>query len=287
MTKGTKAFTCFYTMLLLLKISIAALIFAIGMSATRRDITYLWHKPILLLKSIVAMYLVMPVTAVLILLIFDLPSSTELALVILSICAGAPLLPKKLIKIGGDPTYVFSLIVTTSLIAIVSVPASLHFLSTIISLDTTAVTPAPVALLILKTFLLPLGLGMLLRRLFSNRVDRIVDPLLKVSGIAMALCAIAILATGFHLVFDVGLPSLLAFALFTLIALGTGHLFGSPDPSTQSSLAIACSSRHIGLALLIAANAHRQQHALALVIGYLLMSAIVSSLYILMITSKK
>jgi len=44
-------------------------------------------------------YLVMPV---LMAQVLDLPERAELALVILAICAGAPLLPKKLIKFGGS-----------------------------------------------------------------------------------------------------------------------------------------------------------------------------------------
>ena len=111
-------------LLLLFKTSIATLILAIGMTD---DIVYLWRRPVLLMKSIIAMYLVMPAVAVLMARVLDLPERTELALVILAICAGAPLLPKKLIKFGGDPSYVFSLIVNTSLLAIATVPASLHF----------------------------------------------------------------------------------------------------------------------------------------------------------------
>lgn len=84
------------------------------------------------------------------------------------------------------------------------------------------------------------------------------------------------LVAGFHLVFDVGLPSL---AAFTLAAILTGHLLGGPDPSDRTSLAVACASRHIGLALLIAANARREQ-TLALVVAYLLTSALVSIPYI-------
>jgi BASS family bile acid:Na+ symporter len=114
-------------LLLLLKTSIATLILAIGMTAVTDDIVYLWRRPVLLMKSIIAMYLVMPAVAVLMARVLDLPERTELALVILAICAGAPLLPKKLIKFGGDPSYVFSLIVNTSLLAIATVPASLHF----------------------------------------------------------------------------------------------------------------------------------------------------------------
>ena len=116
-------------LLLILKTSIATLILAIGMTARIDDIFYLWRRPVLLVKSIVAMYLVMPAVAVLMACVLELPERTELALVILAIWAGALLLPKKLIKFGGDPSYVFSLIINTSLLAIVTVPASLHILA--------------------------------------------------------------------------------------------------------------------------------------------------------------
>jgi BASS family bile acid:Na+ symporter len=273
-------------LLILLKASIAVLIFAIGMTATTEDIVYLWRRPAQLLKSIIAMYIVMPAVAVLMARTFDLPPRTELALVVLAICAGAPLLPKKLIKFGGDPSFVFSLIVTTSLLAIVTVPASLYLLAEVITFDTTAVTPLQVAGLILKTFLVPLGVGMLFRLAAPALSERVGDPLLKIASAVMALCALAALAIGFHLVFEVGLPSLIAFAVFTLSAIVIGHLLGGPNPSDRISLAIACASRHIGLALLIAANA-RGQHALALVVAYLLASAVVSIPYVRWITKHR
>ena len=261
-------------LLLILKTSIATLIFAIGMTALTDDIVYLWRRPVLLVKSIIAMYVVVPAVAVLMACVLNLPQRTELALVVLAICAGAPLLPKKLIKFGGDPAYVFSLIVTTSLLAIVSVPLSLHLLAGTISFDTTVLTPSQVARVILKTFLLPLGLGMLFRLAAPVITERIGEPLLKI-----ALCAIIILTKGFNLIIEVGLPSLLAFAAFTFAAILAGHLSGGPDPSDRTSLAIACSSRHIGLALVVAVNARGPQ-ALELVIAYLLASAVVSIPYV-------
>jgi BASS family bile acid:Na+ symporter len=241
---------------------------------------------LLLLKSTVAMYVVMPVVAVLMARMLDLPPRTELALVVLAICAGAPLLPKKLIKFGGDPAYVFSLIVTTSFLAIITVPVSLHLLSDTISFDTTAVTPSQVARIILKSFLLLLGAGMLLRLLTPALAERIGDPLMKIAGALIALSAPAVLAIGFRLVFEVGLTLLLAFATFTLAAIVAGHLLGGPNPADRTSLAIACASRHIGLALLIAANA-RGQHALALVVAYLLASAVVLVPYARWITKRQ
>lgn len=273
-------------LLILLKISIGVLIFAVGMTATAGDIIYLWYRPALLVKSVTAMYVVMPTTAVMMAYLFDLPPRTELALVILAICAGAPLLPKSLIQFGGDPSYVFSLIVTTSLLAIVTVPVSLHLLSELISFNNRVLTPSQVARVILKTFLLPLGLGMFFRLLFPAIAEHINAPLLKISSIVMVLCSTIALALGFRLVFYVGLPSLIAFALFTSIAIMAGHLLGGPDHSCRTSLAIACSSRHIGLALLFAVNA-RSQNVLSLVVAYLFASGIVSILYIILIKRHK
>ncbi len=171
----------------------------------------------LLLKSIIAMYVVMPAVTVLMLWMLELPPRTEVALVVLAICAGTPLLPKKLIKIGGDPDYIISLIVITSLLAIIAVPASLHLLAEIIDFDTTKITPSQVARVLLKPFLLPLALGMLFRLASPALADRVGNPLLKIGSAVMVLTALALLATRFRLIFEVDLLSLLAFAAFTLI----------------------------------------------------------------------
>jgi BASS family bile acid:Na+ symporter len=266
-------------LLTLLKASIAVLILSIGMSATIDDLTFLWRRPILLLKSTVAMYVVIPVVVVLMTRLLSLPPKTELALMVLAICAGAPLLPKKLIKFGGDPAFVFSLVATTSVFAVVTVPASLYLLENFIHIDSAMATPVQVAHVIFKSFLLPLGLGMAIRWALPERSERIGDLLMKIAGTAMALAGLVILAVGLRLVVAVGLPTILAFGGFALAAIVIGHLFGGPDELNRTSMAVACASRHIGLALLIAAHAPGRE-TLALVVAYLLASAIVSILYV-------
>ena len=260
-------------LLLILKTSITILILAIGMIASKNEIIYLWRRPVLLLKSIIAMYVVMPAVTVLMVRMLDLPPRTEVALIVLAICAGTPLLPKKLIKLGGDPDYIFSLIVITSLLAIITLAEIIHF-------DTTKISPSHVARVLLKPFLLPLGLGMLFRLASPALAERIGNPLLKIGSAAMVLTALTAMVTRFRLIFEVDLLSLLAFAAFTLTAIVVGHLLGGPDPANRSSLAVSCASRHIGLALLIAAHA-RGPHTLPLVVAYLLASTVVSIPYIM------
>ena len=60
-------------LLTILKLSIAALILAVGMSARLEDIVYLWRRPVLLVKSIVAMYAVLPVVVIVMVRLLDLP----------------------------------------------------------------------------------------------------------------------------------------------------------------------------------------------------------------------
>jgi predicted Na+-dependent transporter len=265
-------------MLLVLRFCVVALLFAMGLLASPRDLAYLWHRPALLARSLLAMYVAVPVLAVAMARALDLPRGTELAIVILAICAGAPLLPRKLLKLGGEPSYVLSLVVTTSLLAIVTVPLSLRLLAGVVNLDT-ELGPGPVAWAILKSFLLPLGAGMLVRALLPGVAARAAEPLLGVAGGALAVVSIVLLVAGWRLLAEVDMPSLLAFGAFALGSLALGHLLGGPAPETRTSLAVACTTRHVGLALLVGANA-RGPRTLSLVAGYLVATALVSLPYI-------
>jgi bile acid:Na+ symporter, BASS family len=214
----------------LLKLLVATLLFAMGFLASPRELGYLWSRPALLVRSMLAMYVAVPLLAVILALAFTLPRGTELAIVVLAICAGAPLLPRKLIKVGGDPAYVLSLAVTTSLLAIVTVPLSVRILSRVMSVES------------------ELGAGMLVRAVAPSAAARFAEPLLGIASAALSVITIVMLIAGWRLVAEVGLPSLLAFAAFALGSLTIGHLFGGPAPGNRTSLAVACTTRHVGLA---------------------------------------
>jgi len=265
-------------MLVLLQAVVLLLIFAVGVTATSDDVGYLGRRRSLLLRSVVAMYVVVPLAAIALGHLLPVPRSTRLALVILAICAGAPLLPRRLLQFG-NAAFVFSLVVITSLLAIVTVPASLFGLSWALAFENPAVEPGRVAALLLRTFLLPLAAGVLVRRAMPELAARLGPALLRLANAALWLCVLFVLVARFGAVLDVGAPSLLAFALFTAAALGAGHALGGPVPADRASLAVACASRHIGLALLIAAHAPRER-ALALVLAYLLASLVVSTPYL-------
>jgi predicted Na+-dependent transporter len=265
-------------LLLTIKLAITALVFATGLSATREDLFWIWRHPPLLARSFLAMYILVPVVAIAMVLLFDLPRGTKIGLLFLSISAGAPLLPRKLIKLGGDAAFAFSIVIATSLAAVVTVPASLALLQPLLPVETD-VDIGRLALTIIKTFLLPLAAGMLFRKFLPDWAEKLGDPIMRYAGLVLLGGAGILIISSFGQIMAVGLPSILAFAGLTLSALAIGHWLGGPDEAQRTSLAVSCATRHIGLALVLAADM-KGPGTFPLIATYLFASSLVSIPYI-------
>jgi BASS family bile acid:Na+ symporter len=73
---------------------------------------------------------------------------------------------------------------------------------------------------------------------------------------------------------------LVSLASFLVIALTIGHISGGPAPGQRTSLALACATRHIGLALLIA-GAFPGERTSTLTAAYLLTATAVTVPYLM------
>ena len=104
---------------MLVKLAVGVLILTIGMGATLADLTYVWRRPRLLLRSLLAMHVLVPLAAVLLVKTWPLAPGVKAALLVLVVLAGAPLLPRKLQRFGSN-AYVFSLAVTSRATAVLS-----------------------------------------------------------------------------------------------------------------------------------------------------------------------
>jgi BASS family bile acid:Na+ symporter len=265
------------TLMQVLKISVSVLIMAIGMQSTVGDLTYLWRRPWLLLKSMLAMYVLVPLVAVALVRLLPLDFGLKVAVVVVAISAGAPLVPRKLMPLKND-AYVFSVIANSSLLAIVTVPLWLIALSNF-SGATPDITPLEVGRLIGRTFLLPLAVGMGVRMQMPSLSEKVSDILLKAGGIVLGLGGLLLLVLGWPLLSEAGWISLLVLAVLTALSLVVGHLMGGPDEEDRTALAISCATRHLGIAVLIAAAVPGQRIGV-LVVAYLVASLVASIPYI-------
>ena len=265
------------TLMLVLKISVTVLILAIGMQSTVDDLTYIWRRPWLLFKSMLAMYVLVPLVAVALARLLPVPHGLKVAVVVVAISAGAPLVPRKLMPLSND-AYVFSVIATSSLLAIFTVPLWLMGLSALAG-SVPEITPIEVARLLGKAFLLPLAVGMGARMLAPELSEKLADILLIVGGIVLTLVSLVLLVLGWPLLREAGWVALLVLGLLTALALAIGHLMGGPDEENRTALAISCATRHLGVAVLVAAAVPGERTSV-LVVAYLVASILASIPYI-------
>jgi BASS family bile acid:Na+ symporter len=110
-----------------------------------------------------------------------------------------------------------------------------------------------VAALPLDRAVVPLAVGMLIRHLAPAAAARAAPPAARVANILLLLTLLPILfgvlPTLLHLI---GNGTVAAMAVVVLGALLAGHLLGGPEAQDQAALAIACTTRHPGVALLVA-----------------------------------
>jgi BASS family bile acid:Na+ symporter len=64
-----------------------------------------------------------------------------------------------------------------------------------------------------------------------------------------------------------------------MLALGVGHLLGTPEPSTRPAMAFCCAMRNPGLALIVATANGAGPGVTAMIFAYLVGSALVVLAY--------
>lgn len=258
---------------LLLKLSVLTTVFALGLNATPDDVAYLTHRPLLFARSLLAMYVVTPLVAVLLVSVVDAPLPVEIAVLLMAISTGAPALPKKLLKLGANPRYVYSLAVFSALVAIVTVPVSLGLLGAFFPRET-SVARGQLAFVILTGFLAPLLAGMVVRYALPTVAERIGEPLITIAGIVLLALTLLIVATNLSAIVGIGVPALALIIAMTCASLAVGHLLGGPDPTDRTTLAVACATRFPALGLLIASVNFPNARPQPIVAAYLLASTV-------------
>ena len=239
-------------LLVLLKITVTIIIFGIGLDSTLHDAVRLFRRPALLLRSLLAMYVLVPLAAVGLVILLPLPPGAEAGLLVLAVSSGAPLLPRKLLGIG-DGAYTFSLVAVSSVLAVILVPLWLEMLGPMFP-RLPRLAPEKTALVLGESFFLPLLAGMAVRRYFPKLAAWTGGRVVGLAGLAMTLAAVVLLAVNWHVVLEVRWQGIAALALLILMALIIGHLVGGPKEEDRSALAVACATRHIGVAVAVATS---------------------------------
>jgi BASS family bile acid:Na+ symporter len=264
--------------LLALQVSILSTVFGFGLKATIDDVLYLWRRPGLLLRSLVAMYVAMPLVALVLVGTLDLPLDVKIALVALSIAPLPPVLPSKLEKTGERGDYGIALMATLALLSIGITPLAVAFVGRYFD-HPFAMSPATVAKTVTISIVLPLLLGMAARAVYAP-VERAAGAVLACGKVLLYVAVLALVVDiAGRLWSVVGGATVAAIVGFVVAGLAIGHLLGGPDRHGRVTLALSSASRHPTIALAIASAAYPDERVGVTIVLYLLLGALVCMPY--------
>jgi BASS family bile acid:Na+ symporter len=269
-----------HIVVLALQVSIFCTVFAFGLKTTTDDLMYLIRRPGLLLRSLLAVFVIMPIVAVTMVRLFDFRHVVEVALIALAISPVPPLLPKRELKAGGQDSYGLGLMAILALLSIAVSPLAAGILERVFGHPLT-VAPGAIAVLAFKTVLLPLALGMIVHGSVPRLAAQIEKPVAVAANVLLSLGAIVFLVTLAPTLWAlIGQGTLVAMTIFAIAGLIVGHFLGGPEPSHSVVLALSSACRHPAIAIAIAAAAFPDEHFGAPVILYLLVGIIIGIPYI-------
>jgi BASS family bile acid:Na+ symporter len=266
---------------LALQISITTMIFAMGLGATPADLIYLVRRPRKLVRSLASMYGVMLVLSVGICKITTPDRAVEIVIVVLSLAAIPPLLPKKLIKAGGDASYGVGLVVVASLFSVVWTPLAVAMLQDVFHMPLT-VSSRQIASIVFLNILTPLVSGALVRYFAPTLARRIEPALARIGGLLLLAVLLPIVYRMWQPMFaQIGGGTVASLVGFIVGGLVSGQLLGGPEPDDRTVLAMASSSRHPGISMALAhLNFPNDRAVIGVVVLYLLLSAILALPYV-------
>jgi len=266
--------------MLALQVSIICTVFGFGLRTEPAGLLYLARRPGLLFRSLLAVFVIMPAVAVVLVRLLDLRQGTEVSLVALAISPVPPLLPRREASAGGKQSYGLAIMATLALLAIGAVPLAVEVLQHVLGRPLAA-APSAVARVVLVAALLPLVAGMAFRAVLPAIADWIEKPVGLVAKILLPLAALLLLAGSLPALWAaVGDGTIVAIVIFVAAGLAAGHLLGGPDPEQSVVLALSSACRHPAIAFSLASSNFPEERVGGTILLYVLVSWVVCVPYI-------
>ena len=233
-----------------------------GLGLTVSQIITPLRNPRLVVLSLLANFVLMPLTALGLAALLRLDPPLGIGLLLLGTAAGAPFLPKLAQLAKGSLAFSVGLMALLMVVTVVYLPLVLPLL-----LPGVSVNPVKIASSLFLFMLVPLALGLAAKAWFSVVASRIKPVLDKVSNLSLILLVLLMIATNIKNVLAVfGTGGILAGLLLIAVGFGAGWLLGGPGMDTRPVLALGTAQRNIAAALVVGGQSFSDPKVVVMVI---------------------
>jgi BASS family bile acid:Na+ symporter len=253
-------------------VTVFTIMFDLGLALVPSEFRWVVARPGLMLRGLFSVLVAVPALAWIVARALDLPRPAEIGIMLMAISPGAPVALRRSLGAGGHRSFAPALQIAVAALAVVSMPLSIAAFDEYYG-GTATIDPRHLARQVFFAQLLPLSLGMLMRRLLPTPAAWLEPRLRRAGGLLLILLLVLALIDIWQVVLGAGVRITLGIVLTTMLALAVGHVLGGPEPATRTATAISSAARNPGLALLVATLNAASPAISATVLAYLVIAA--------------
>lgn len=223
---------------------------SMGLSLTVSQILDPLRNASLVAKALVANFVVIPIVAYVLVLVFTLSEGQSIGIILLATAAGAPFLPKLVEVAKGNIAFGVGLMVLLMVATVVYVPLVLPLL-----LPGVQVNPLDIASSLVVLMLIPLAIGLVVKARYESIATSVEPVMSQTSTTALVFLTVLMLVLNFdNLVSVVGTGVILALLVFVAVSFAVGYVLGGPVAGNKSVMGLGSGQRNISAALVVAAQ---------------------------------
>ena len=224
--------------------------FGMGFSVTIPQIMTTLKNRKLIITSLVANFVLVPILALLIVGIIPLSEGLQIGLILAGFAAGAPFLPKLVQLAKGDMAFTAGLMVLLMVITIAYLPIVLPFVLTGVQ-----VHPLEIARSLIVLMLIPLAFALFIRARYEEVAKSLIPTMTMAANLSLAAMFIGYFVGYFDVTYGVlGTGGILISILLVVGAVIIGYLLGGTDKDTKKVLALGTGQRNLAAAFAIASS---------------------------------
>ena len=259
--------------------SIFLIMLSLGLAIPPERLSYLWKQPLPLLRGALSVLVVVPLVALALVVMIDLPLPAQFGIMAMAISPGAPIALRRALEAGAHGAFAPCLQIVVVTLAVVTIPLSVELLD-ILYFGNAHADPLQIARQVFIAQLLPLTLGIGLRKLRPALAEKIQPSVAKFGNWLFAALGVVMVVDVWDMAIGVGLLPILCALFLAAASIGIGVLLGSPDPETRPAMALISTMRNPGLALLLATSNQMPPGVIAMILAYVLCVAVVVVPYV-------
>ena len=243
------------------------IMFGMGLTLKAEDFRVVFRRPKDVLIGCLAQFTVMPLLAFLLTRVFRLEPALAIGVILVGCCPGGTASNVITYLAKGDLALSVGMTAVSTLLAPVLTPLLVWLLAG----ETVDVDVVGMLLSILWVVILPITLGLLVKRFWPRTTDRAADYLPALSSLAICIIVLIVISANAHKLLDGGWIILLVVVLHNLCGLAAGYLIGSMlhlSPAKRRAISIEVGMQNSGLASSLA-TLHFAAYPLATIPGAL------------------